>query len=197
MISTDQALRRVRGDDLSDAASIIMVTSANAGEGKTTVAVSLARSYAISGQSTILIDADLRRPAVHKELGLEPSDALADYLASAGTPGDDIAPLMLTDDLSKAKFIIGSNIRGAAAGRVVSGERFAKLLNSASRLFDVVIVDTPGRCAGGCALPRPTCRRHRQCRALWHHLPERGARHAARTGGSQAGQCRSRRPAQC
>lgn len=143
MISTDQALRRVRGDDLSDAASIIMITSANAGEGKTTVAVSLARSYAISGQSTILIDADLRRPAVHKELGLEPSDALANYLASAGTPGDDIAPLMLTDDLSKAKFIIGSNIRGAAAGQVVSGERFAKLLNSASRLFDVVIVDTP------------------------------------------------------
>ncbi|KFC62689.1 Capsular exopolysaccharide family protein [Devosia sp. LC5] len=143
MISTDQALRRVRGDDLSDAASIIMVTSANAGEGKTTAAVSLARSYAISGQSTILIDADLRRPAVHKELGLEPSDALADYLASAGTPGDDIAPLMLTDGLSKAKFIIGSNIRGAAAGQVVSGERFAKLLNSASRLFDVVIVDTP------------------------------------------------------
>lgn len=143
MISTDQALRRVRGDDLSDAASIIMITSANAGEGKTTVAVSLARSYAISGQSTILIDADLRRPAVHKELGLEPSDALADYLASAGTPGDDIAPLMLTDGLSKAKFIIGSNIRGAAAGQVVSGERFAKLLNNASRLFDVVIVDTP------------------------------------------------------
>ncbi|HWU17293.1 MAG TPA: Wzz/FepE/Etk N-terminal domain-containing protein [Devosia sp.] len=143
MISTDQALRRVRGDDLSDAASIVMVTSANAGEGKTTVAVSLARSYAISGQSTILIDADLRRPAVHKELGLEPSDALADYLGSSGTPGDDIAPLMLTDNLSKAKFIIGSNIRGASAGQVVSGERFARLLNNASRLFDVVIVDTP------------------------------------------------------
>lgn len=143
MISTDQALRRVRGDDLSDAASIIMVTSANAGEGKTTVAVSLARSYAISGQSTILIDADLRRPNVHKELGLEPSDALANYLGSSGTPGDDIAPLMHIDELSKARIIIGSNIRGATAGQVVSGERFARLLNNASRLFDVVIVDTP------------------------------------------------------
>lgn len=143
MISTDQALRRVRGDDLSDAASIIMVTSANAGEGKTTVAVSLARSYAISGQSTILIDADLRRPNVHKELGLEPSDALANYLGSTGTPGDDIAPLMHIDELSKARIIIGSNIRGATAGQVVSGERFARLLNTASRLFDVVIVDTP------------------------------------------------------
>ncbi len=142
MISTDQALRRVRGSDLSDAASIIMVTSANAGEGKTTIAVSLARAYAESGKSTILIDADLRRPNVHKELGIEPSDALARYLNQARMP-DDLSTVMITDVATRAKVVIGSPPGGAPSGQVVSGERFSRLLNNASRLFDVVIIDTP------------------------------------------------------
>jgi polysaccharide biosynthesis transport protein len=140
MISADQSIRRVRGDDKQ--AAVIMVTSANAGEGKTTLSVSLARTYAISGQKTLLVDADLRRPSVHRELGLEPTDNLSTYLAS--TSADDaLSNLIYPDTLSRADFILGSNAIGKTAGQVVSGERFGKLLNAAVRQYDVVIIDTP------------------------------------------------------
>ena len=143
MVTVDQSLRRVRGMDVApESASIIMVTSANAGEGKTTVAISLARAYAQSGKSTVLIDADLRRPNVHNELGLAPSDALAKYLQRSKET-DDISTVMLTDVDTNAKIVIGGNPTGTPSGQVVSGERFSRLLTSAARRFDVVIIDTP------------------------------------------------------
>ncbi|MGE0733003.1 MAG: polysaccharide biosynthesis tyrosine autokinase [Acidimicrobiia bacterium] len=48
----------------------IQITSANASEGKTTVACHLAKSLAMAGSNVVLIDADLRRPAVHERFGL-------------------------------------------------------------------------------------------------------------------------------
>ncbi|GLQ57938.1 GumC family protein [Devosia nitrariae] len=142
MISVDQALRRIRGNEPSGEAAIILVTSANAGEGKTTAAVTLARTYAISGRKTLLIDADLRRPSVHRELGLTANDNLANYLASNAS-GDTFRDLVHADTLSSAEFLLGSNLIGSAAGQVVSGERFGKLLSSAAHQYDIVIVDTP------------------------------------------------------
>lgn len=141
MVTVDQALRRVRGD-ARGSASVIMVTSANAGEGKTTVAISLARALAQSGKSTILIDADLRRPNVHNELGMVPSDALQSYLRPT-TESDDLSALVVRDVGTSAAMIIGGNPSGSPSGQVISGERFSRLLNSAAKHFDVVIVDTP------------------------------------------------------
>lgn len=142
MVTIDQALRRIRSGDEDGSASVILVTSANAGEGKTTVAISLARAFAQSGKSTILIDADLRRPNVHNELGLAASDALQNYLRRAQDP-DDLSSLTVTDAGTNAAFIIGGNPSGAPSGQVVSSERFSRLLSTAARHFDVVIIDTP------------------------------------------------------
>jgi capsular exopolysaccharide synthesis family protein len=142
MISADQALRRKSAGELDREAAVIIVTSANAGEGKTTLAVSLARTYAISGQKTLLVDADLRRPSVHQVLDLAPSDKLAGYLESS-SPSADISNLVYADALSGAEFILGSELTGQSVGQVVSGERFGKLLRSASHMYDVVIIDTP------------------------------------------------------
>jgi succinoglycan biosynthesis transport protein ExoP len=141
MVTADQALRRIRGDDRGSA-SVIMVTSSNAGEGKTTVAISLARAFAQSGKSTILIDADLRRPNVHNELGMAPSDALQSYLRRT-TDSDDLSSLTIRDVGTNAAVVIGGNPSGSPSGQVISGERFSRLLNSAAKHFDVVIVDTP------------------------------------------------------
>jgi polysaccharide biosynthesis transport protein len=142
MVSVDQVLRRARGDDKTGTASLIMVTSANAGEGKTTIALSLARAFALAGKRTILIDADLRRPNVHTELGLAPSDALQRYLKHTGEV-DSLSMITIRDTASSASVVIGGNHSETPSGQVVSGERFSKLLSTAARQFDVVIIDTP------------------------------------------------------
>ena len=63
----------------------VLITSAVSGEGKTTVALNLARAYAESGARTLLIEGDLRRPVLSGRLSLEATPGLADVLRSETT----------------------------------------------------------------------------------------------------------------
>ncbi len=72
--SFDAIRTQLLKDDGAEAARVILVTSAAAGEGKTTLAGHLASSLARAGRKTLLIDGDLRRPSVHQlfEMPLQP-----------------------------------------------------------------------------------------------------------------------------
>jgi Mrp family chromosome partitioning ATPase len=60
----------------------LAITSPNYGDGKTTIAINLAISIALDFKQTVLLaDLDLRKPSIHKYLGLEPRAGLTDYLA--------------------------------------------------------------------------------------------------------------------
>jgi len=63
----------------------VMVTSATAGEGKTFSATQLAASLARAGRRTLLVDANLRRPALHQAFGLDPGPGLSEVLRGAAT----------------------------------------------------------------------------------------------------------------
>lgn len=145
-----ESLRRVRAatdrprlkQDGARSGRVIMVTSALSGEGKTTIAMSLARSYALAGYATLLIDCDLRNPSVHKHLGLEPSEGLIDYLRD---PTDPRQPrMMLTSDLSSgARVALGGSGAHGATDSLIASPAFALLMEAAKENFDVVILDTP------------------------------------------------------
>ncbi len=62
--------------------NVLLVTSATHGEGKTTVAASLARSLSRAGQKTLVISGDLRSPTLHEHFRLRPQSGLADLLAA-------------------------------------------------------------------------------------------------------------------
>ena len=72
--SIDAIRTQLLHDDGAEAARVVLVTSAAAGEGKTTLAGHLASSLARAGRKTLLIDGDLRRPSVHQlfELPMQP-----------------------------------------------------------------------------------------------------------------------------
>jgi polysaccharide biosynthesis transport protein len=84
-----------------DSLRVIMVTSALPGEGKSLVSCHLAASLARAGYKTLLVDGDLRRPAVHKLFDLEPRPGLSELLrgeagiddAIRGGPVDGLAVL--------------------------------------------------------------------------------------------------------
>lgn len=142
----DQHLRRVRQMRESGAAPasglVIMVSSSVPEEGKTTVALSLARAYAQSGKKTLLIDCDLRRPAIHKNLGLEPEVGLFEYLARR-TEAETLSSIILRDEDTGLSVVVGSKRSDIPTDQLITGDAFARLIGAAVENFEVVILDTP------------------------------------------------------
>ena len=60
---------------MTGAPRVLLVTSAVAGEGKSTTALMLARNFAQLGRRVLLIDADLRKPSLHTRLNVSPTNA--------------------------------------------------------------------------------------------------------------------------
>lgn len=118
---------------------IVLITSPVPSEGKTTVAVSLARTAARGGLRVIVVDADLRHPAVAKTLGVTKHVAgLADVLA--GSVSIDNA--LTTDSLSSVRFLsAGSKVDNPSD--LIASERMALCTKMLSVLADVVIIDAP------------------------------------------------------
>lgn len=67
---------------LPEGPAIVLVTSPSEGEGKSTIALNLARTYASAGRKVALIDMDLRKPVLHTRLGLPQEPGLADLVAN-------------------------------------------------------------------------------------------------------------------
>ena len=117
---------------------LIMLTSAAMGEGKTLTSCNLALTLSESYQKNVLlIDADLRRPAVHTVFKLRTSSGLSEGL-------------MQTNEKTIPVHQIASRLAVLAAGRAtndpiagLTSTRMRRLLNEAREQFDWVIVDTP------------------------------------------------------
>lgn len=137
----DRHLRRAGGRE-PDRGAVIAVTSAVSQEGKTSVALALARTYALAGRTTLLIDCDLRRPAVHDRLGLAPGAGLFDYLAGRIAP-DGLAAIIGRDDETGLSVIMGARPPGVPTDQLVTGGAFLRLLAAARDNFEVIVLDTP------------------------------------------------------
>jgi capsular exopolysaccharide synthesis family protein len=126
----------------------IMVTSSLPAEGKTTIALSLARIYAATGKTTLLIDADLRKPSVAAYLNETPKKGLLTYLQLTQTSENPAQPVtenqlsLLKDKKSPLHILPGADRPQSATDQLISSTEFEKLLVEARRLFEIVIIDT-------------------------------------------------------
>jgi capsular exopolysaccharide synthesis family protein len=115
----------------------VLVTSAEPGAGKSTMAANFALVSALARTRVLLIDADLRRPVQHEIFGLPRSPGLVEYLAGGGPLDRFIqrGPDRL-DILSAGREV-------PRAGDVLSSARMRDLLEDAGAQYDMVVVDTP------------------------------------------------------
>lgn len=137
--SIEQTMRK-REDRRSG--TVVMVSSTAPGEGKSTLALALARSYSVSGRSTLLIDCDLRKPSIHRQLGLQPNSGLVDYLIK-DQPGAELADILQIDQATGVSIIVGARRADVATDQLVTSRSFGHLIEAAKRNFDIVILDTP------------------------------------------------------
>lgn len=116
----------------------VIVTSSIPGEGKTSTALSLAVTAARSAQKAIVIDCDLRHSTLHTYLDHPNHIGLGDYLAGLASLEDVIE----IDPRSGVHFIAGGN-RAPNPTDLLGSEDMRGLLRQLSRLYDLVVLDSP------------------------------------------------------
>jgi len=118
---------------------VLAVSSAIAGEGKTLTAINLATNMASTGRKKVLLmDVDLRKSSVARELGLAPDSGLSDFL-SGSVPKEKILRNSVVPGLS---VIVGGKTISSPAD-MLAGERFLSLLKELRGQFDLLVLDTP------------------------------------------------------
>jgi capsular exopolysaccharide synthesis family protein len=118
---------------------VLAVTSARAGEGKSNVAINLALVIAMGvARRVLLIDCDMRRPVVHRSLGLEPEVGLAEILLGRARREDAI----LRVD-GPGLEVLGVRMRPENPSELLAGPRMQELMAELRREYDWLILDTP------------------------------------------------------
>ncbi len=140
----DQRFRNQNSNAVArpNSGKVILVTSSLANEGKTTAALSLARTYAQSGQKTLLIDADLRKPSIHTNLGIEPICGFADYLRDP-TGTQLTGSFYARDPESQLVLILGAQRSEIPTDQLISSVTFEALIEQAKEVYGVIIIDSP------------------------------------------------------
>jgi len=117
----------------------ILVTSAVAGEGKTFIATNLAQAIAKEKErKVLLIDGDLRSPALHKPLAAPATPGLSDYLR-----GQVSDPEIIQHGQEGNLCFIAAGSAGSDPSELLSNGLLEKLLDRLAPLFDWVIIDSP------------------------------------------------------
>lgn len=121
---------------------VINITSTDASEGKSSTSINLATQFAQAGTKVLLIDADLRRPTLHKHFNFDNTKGLGNYLAGMEENVDKLVRPTFIPNLH----VISSGPITPHAVELLSGEPLAKLVTQAEQGnigFDLVIIDSP------------------------------------------------------
>jgi capsular exopolysaccharide synthesis family protein len=117
---------------------VVMVTSAVAGEGKTTVALNLAATYARGGSATLLVEADLRNPSLHRVFGGDGFPGLAPALLGE-------VPLQeatLETDVDNLTVLLAGAVPPNPVELLDSGA-MAELVGRLRERYEILVLDTP------------------------------------------------------
>lgn len=117
----------------------IVVTSSGPGEGKTTTAINIAHVMARAGDRTLLIDADMRRPRIHKVFGIDgTAKGLSNYLIGNATE----AETCLRTSVDSLEVVIAGPIPPNPV-ELLNSPRLQSLMEHARGRYDRIIIDTP------------------------------------------------------
>ena len=117
----------------------LVIGSAVAGDGKTSVAIHLAQTAASIGQRVLLVDGDLRRPQLHVRLGLPNVQGLNEVITTDLSLNDAIVRSPVEENL----FVMTAGQVNSDPIKLLSSAKMQYLMEQFQAFFDLVIYDTP------------------------------------------------------
>ena len=117
---------------------IMLVTSSIPHEGKTVVSSNLAVSYSVAGKKVLIVDADMRKPRVHKVFGLTNEKGLSTLIV-----GEHSMDEVVNKNVYEGLDVVTAGIIPPNPAELLESSRFADILKEFTEKYDVVIIDTP------------------------------------------------------
>ena len=151
----------------------IVISSAEPGDGKTTVLANLGASYAQARKKTLLVDADLRRPALTGMMDMRGAEGLSTLICREGDLAVMAAAAVRSSGIAGLD-VLPAGPRFSSPAELLAQPRLAELLGWAESVYDQVLIDSPpalatsdaaviGRLVDGVGMvvrPEKNCRRH-------------------------------------
>lgn len=159
----------------------ILITSPGPAEGKSTVAANLAVVMAQGGKRTVLLDCDLRRPRVHRQLNLPNQTGLSDLFR-----GQETLESVIQETTVEGLFAITSGPLPPNPAELLNSAKMSQILADLEELTDVIILDSPpslvsdsiilaGRVGGVILIIKPGFTHADAAKALVEQLSRAGA----------------------
>jgi len=121
-----------------DKLNTIAIVSAGAGEGKSTTVYNLAAVFAQSGQRTLIVDSDLRRPTLHKMMRVTNNVGLTNYLLRQNT----LEEVIQTTSQPTLDFLPSGKLPSSSLG-ILSSAQMKDLISELKQRYDFVFFDSP------------------------------------------------------
>ena len=123
-----------------DEVKVVCVTSALPNDGKSTISYNLARAFAESGKKTLLIDADMRKSVMRKQIVKAggTSDGLSNFLVGRASYEDSLCVTSV-----KNLYIMFAGTFPPNPSELLGSARFRQLIDGVKKVYSVVVIDTP------------------------------------------------------
>ena len=118
---------------------VILITSALPQEGKTTTSINTAIVLAQKGTRVLLMDADLRRPSIHKTLGMGPKTGLSNVLTGNAT----LQQAVVRSNILPTLFVLTAGTPPPNPAELLASSNMKDILAELREQYDHIVVDTP------------------------------------------------------
>ncbi len=116
---------------------VFAITGADYDEGKTTNSINVARSFALMGKKTLLVDADLRNGNIAEEFGMEAGQGLSEYLAGI------CSEVVIHENIAENLDFISTGAFPPNPTDLLISEKWKELISDKKEDYDYIIIDTP------------------------------------------------------